>query len=90
MNIHMRQTKGLWTYVMMVLRWGLMAVVQRVPSQQATDRREGEGSQGSTPARGGAGRHSRAWRWVACWDFKMPSFRSKAERSFEPPKRDFL
>lgn len=69
MNTHMRETKGFWayfvlTYVMMLLTWGLMAVVQPVPTKQATAQREGEGSQGSTPARGGAGRPSRVWRWV--------------------------
>lgn len=69
MNIHMRETKGLrasflLTYVRRLLKWGLMAVFQLVPTQQAPAQREGEGSQGSTPARGGAGRHSRVWRWV--------------------------
>jgi pimeloyl-ACP methyl ester carboxylesterase len=68
----MRETKGLWAYfvlryVMMLLMWGLTAVFQRVPTKQATAQREGEGSQGSTPARGGAGRHSRVWRWAALW-----------------------
>lgn len=74
MNTHIRETKGLWayfvlTYVMMLLTWGLMAVFQRVPTKQATVQREGEGSPGSTPARSGAGRHSRLWRWLGLWVF---------------------
>jgi pimeloyl-ACP methyl ester carboxylesterase len=41
-----------------------MAVFQPVPTKEATARRQDEGSQGSTPARGGTGRHARIWRWV--------------------------
>src|SRR5688572_15336939 len=72
MNTHMRETKGFWvyfvlTYTMMLPRWGLMAAFQHVPTKQATAQREGEGNQGSTPAQGGAARHSRVWRWAILW-----------------------
>jgi pimeloyl-ACP methyl ester carboxylesterase len=41
-----------------------MAVFQPVPTKQAAAQHEDEGSQGSTPAQGGAGRHAHVWRWV--------------------------
>jgi 2-hydroxy-6-oxonona-2,4-dienedioate hydrolase len=44
-----------------------MAAGQRVPTKPAPAQREGEGSQGSTPARRGAGRHARVWRRAALW-----------------------